>query len=212
MVEVKSGAVTKKQFSSAREAKEFLVSRIIEEAQREQVSLSEVERKMLYFTESGRMPEDMMDASDSFDRDYDQDEYEEKVTKLIRKAAKRAHREKEYAAWWDAIRRLKRGDHYILVMIGAAGLRPPYDNLKLLGTGLAIVCSIVLTIVVSAIYKIDFSKYLPSKEAFGVYVWIAAVSITIGYSLVRWVVGAERFDKVIGKILFKRSRIPKGEE
>ena len=199
------------RFSSAREAKEFLVSRIIEEAQREQVSLSDVERKMLYFTVSGRMPEDMVDASDSFDRDYDQDEYEEKVTKLVRTAATRARREKEYATWWDAIRRLKRGDHYILVMIGAAGLRPPHDNLKLLGTGLAVVCSLVLAIMVSASYKIDFSKYLPSKEAFGLYIWIAAVSIAIGYSLVRWVVGGDRFDNLIGKILAKLSGTSKDE-
>jgi hypothetical protein len=35
-------------FRSGREAKEYLVSRIVAEAQRENVSLSEVERKMLY--------------------------------------------------------------------------------------------------------------------------------------------------------------------
>ena len=32
-------------------AKQFLISRVIEEAKLEQVGLSEVERKMLYFTE-----------------------------------------------------------------------------------------------------------------------------------------------------------------
>jgi hypothetical protein len=34
-------------FQSGREAKEFLISRIVAEAQRENVLLSEVERKML---------------------------------------------------------------------------------------------------------------------------------------------------------------------
>jgi hypothetical protein len=203
--------VAKERLSSAREAKEFLVSRIIEGAQREQVSLSDVERKILYFTESERMSEDMIDTSDSFDRDYDQDEYEEKVTKLVRKAAKRARKERDYAAWWNAIRRLEKGDHYILVMIHAAQLRPPHDGLRLLGTGLAVVIVPVVAIIVAATYKIDFDKYLPSKEAFGVYIWIAAVSIAIGYSLVRWAVGAEKFDILIGKILVKLSRASKDE-
>jgi hypothetical protein len=42
-----------KAFRSGREAKEFLISKIVAEARGENASLSEVERKMLYFTESG---------------------------------------------------------------------------------------------------------------------------------------------------------------
>ena len=45
-----------KAFHSGREAKEFLISELVAEAQRENVPLSEVERKMLYFTESGWTP------------------------------------------------------------------------------------------------------------------------------------------------------------
>ena len=37
----------------AHEAKESLISKIVAEAQRENAPLSEIERKMLYFTESG---------------------------------------------------------------------------------------------------------------------------------------------------------------
>jgi hypothetical protein len=40
------------RFASAREAKQFLVAQIADEAQREGVSLSEIERKMLYFSET----------------------------------------------------------------------------------------------------------------------------------------------------------------
>jgi hypothetical protein len=39
-----------KAFHTGREAKEFLFSKILEEAQRENVPLSDVERKTLYFT------------------------------------------------------------------------------------------------------------------------------------------------------------------
>jgi hypothetical protein len=60
-------------FHSGREAKGFLISQIVAEAQSENVLLSEVERKMLYFTESGWTLPDMMKVSENFDREYDQD-------------------------------------------------------------------------------------------------------------------------------------------
>jgi hypothetical protein len=47
-------------FHSGRQAKEFLISEIIAEAQRENVALSDVERKMLYFTETGWTLPDIM--------------------------------------------------------------------------------------------------------------------------------------------------------
>src|SRR5947209_6259308 len=60
-----------KAFHSGREAKEFLISRIVAEAEHEKVPLSEVERKMLYFTETGWTLPDMAAVSDEFDKDYD---------------------------------------------------------------------------------------------------------------------------------------------
>jgi len=50
----------------AREAKEFLISRIVAEAQRENAPLSETERKMLYFTESGWTLPDIMQVNEQF--------------------------------------------------------------------------------------------------------------------------------------------------
>ena len=70
------------RFASAREAKEFLVARIAEEAQREGVPLSEVERKMLYFTETAWTLPDIMEVNDQFDREYDAAEYEKKIADL----------------------------------------------------------------------------------------------------------------------------------
>ena len=57
-------------FPSAREAKEFLVARIVEEARREGVPLSEVERKMLYFSETGWTLPDMMQISDALNQEF----------------------------------------------------------------------------------------------------------------------------------------------
>jgi hypothetical protein len=58
-----------KLFHGAREAKEFLASRIVEEAVRECTPLSEVERKMLYFSETDWTLPDIDTVSDLFDRD-----------------------------------------------------------------------------------------------------------------------------------------------
>ena len=113
-------------FQSARDAKEFLIARIVEEAKREDISLSEVERKMLYFSETHSTLPDIASVSEKFDHEYNQDEYEEKITRLIKKAAIHDDRQsaEQYDLWWDAIRLLKKEDHYILVMIDSAGLRP----------------------------------------------------------------------------------------
>ena len=58
-------------FATPRDAKEFLVSRIVTEAQREGIALSEIERKMLYFSETASTLPDIADVSDAFDGNYD---------------------------------------------------------------------------------------------------------------------------------------------
>jgi hypothetical protein len=79
-------------FSTGREAKQFLVGKIVEEASLEGVSLSDVERKMLYFTETAWTLPDIMEVNDEFDRYYDQNEYEKKISRLIKNAGKRPSR------------------------------------------------------------------------------------------------------------------------
>jgi hypothetical protein len=71
-------------FATARDAKEFLVSRIIAESRREGVPLSEVETKMLYFSETAWTLPDIVEVNDAFDREYNQAEYEQKIRRLIR--------------------------------------------------------------------------------------------------------------------------------
>jgi len=110
--------------SDAREAKEFLVSEIAHEAQRENVPLSDVERKMLYFSETHWAPSDIMEVNDAFDREYDQTGYEKKIADLVRNRTKRLRNEKpqEFVVWLRAVRCLEKEDHYILVMIHEAGV------------------------------------------------------------------------------------------
>jgi hypothetical protein len=136
---------------NAREAKEFLISKIVAEAQRENAPLSETERKMLYFTESGWTLPDIAQVSEQFDREFDQDGYEKKIASIIAKAYKHILHDShdEYDKWWDAVQFLRREDHYISVLIGLAALRPRWDQWKLLAAGFAIVACILVWIILS---------------------------------------------------------------
>jgi hypothetical protein len=134
-------------FSSGREAKEYLIAQIVLEAEREETSLTETERKMMYFTETAWTLPDMWEVNEVFERDYDQATYEGKIGKLARKA--RAHRAtaNELETWDEAVRTLKNEDHYLLVLLAApAGSSNSLlvDRLKLVGTA-ALVCLLLLT-------------------------------------------------------------------
>ena len=102
-----------KEFHSGHDAKEFLISKIMADAQRQNIPLSEIERKMLYFTESGQTLPDITQVYQEFDREYDQDAYEEKIAGIIAKTYKRILKgsRDEYDEWWAAIRFLQREDH-----------------------------------------------------------------------------------------------------
>jgi hypothetical protein len=109
-------------FRTIREAKDYLTGKIVEEAERNGIPLTEVERKMLYFTETGWTLPDMKQVSSEFDRDYDQDEYEQKIGGLAGKIQSRLRAQggPEEEIWDRAMMKLSRGDHYLLVLIDAA--------------------------------------------------------------------------------------------
>ena len=194
-----------KAFHSGREAKEFLISKIVAEAQSENVPLSEVERKMLYFTESGWTLPDIMKVNEDFDRECDQDEYEHKIAKLVTKADKRIRKgvRDDYDKWWAAIRFLEREDHYILVMIRLASLRPRGDQLRLLATGLGIVTVILMTILLSIKYDI----HTPSRSDLGIFVWVFLACLFVSYMLLRFIIGAKKADDLTSTVLEKLSRV-----
>jgi hypothetical protein len=147
-----------KEFKTIKEAKDFLAAKIAAEAEREGVPLTEVERKMLYFSETDWTLPDMAAASAEFDRDYDENEYELKIAKLARKIEARNHADNpaEEAAWDDALLKLSEGDNYLTVLIRMVreppvvkhGFiptldqpteRPPHDRLRLWVTAFAVV-------------------------------------------------------------------------
>ncbi len=68
------------------EAKEFLVARIVEEAMRLRVALSDIERQMLYFSEQSETLPHMPEIAAKFRAEYDAEKYEPKITRLSRSA------------------------------------------------------------------------------------------------------------------------------
>jgi len=102
----------------AREAKDFLVAQTAEQAALEGVPLSDLEKRMMYFTEGGYIPEDPIKLNDEFEAEYNTAEYEAKIAPLMHHAYARLREDSDEARrnWDIAIKCLRRGDHYLLVM------------------------------------------------------------------------------------------------
>ncbi|HTZ49173.1 MAG TPA: hypothetical protein VMH20_16385 [Verrucomicrobiae bacterium] len=100
-----------------REAKDFLVVEIKEQAAIEGQPLSELEIRMLYFSERNNS-EKAEELAKEFDESYDMQSYEQKISSLMKHAHARLKQGDAPAlgTWDEAIRRLRKGDHYILVM------------------------------------------------------------------------------------------------
>jgi hypothetical protein len=101
------------------EAKDFLVRQTAEQAEREGVPLSDLEKRMMYFTESEDAVEDPIALNEEFEAECDTPEYEKKIAGLTTRAYKRLKKEDPDRAslWDDAVRELDEGDHYISLML-----------------------------------------------------------------------------------------------
>ena len=127
---------------TALEAKDFIVEQVKQQAALEQVPLSDLEVRMMYFTESGEMREDFSELNDKFEAEYDTDEYEAKIAKLARRAYQRLKREnlQSVEQWDSAVEELQKGDHYLLVLIDQLQFLSPklftWSFWKLLGIAL----------------------------------------------------------------------------
>jgi hypothetical protein len=127
----------------AREAKDFLVAQTAEQAALEGVSISDLEKRMMYFTESGYVPEDPIKLYEEFEAEDDSDKYEAKISGLLHRAYRRLRKENGVARknWDAAIKCLRGGDHYLLVMwdIAPYTWTPVRDSMNLLSSSLGIV-------------------------------------------------------------------------
>ena len=162
-----------------REAKDFLVAQTAEQAALEGVPLSDLEKRMMYFTESGYVPEDPIKLNDEFEAEYDTPEYETKISRLLHHAYHRLRKENdEVRKNWDlAIKCLRRGDHYLLVMWDSApsGEKPLGDFLKLLASSLGIIALAFLVFYISKKFEPQWRWLQETSQAhwhvlFGIFI------------------------------------------
>ncbi len=118
------------KFGSQREAKEYIVARIVAEAAREGVPLDDIERKMLYFSETGWTLPDILAINEEFERDYNEDAYEQKIAGLAQGIEERDSKSgsDEQAAWDDAVIKLSEGDHYLLALLDSKPVGKANNN------------------------------------------------------------------------------------
>jgi len=163
------------------------VQQVKEQARLDVVSFSELEARMMYFTESDASCENPLELNDEFEGQYHTAEYEAKAARLLHHAYDRLKdKDPENTRNWNlAIRTLRKGDHYLVVLWGVAPQsdHPTRDSFKFIGIGVHIAIAIFIAMVLSAEYNISwdrFRSYLPAPylrlTAILAGVWVVALS------------------------------------
>jgi hypothetical protein len=88
--------------------------------------------RMMYFTETDQATEDPVELNAAFEAEYDTAEYEKKISSLLNHAYARLKNENTSSVntWNEAVAELRKGDHYLLVLLSAtaAGPLPPISS------------------------------------------------------------------------------------
>jgi hypothetical protein len=106
-------------------AKQFLLSKLCDQARRDGVVLSDLEQGMFAFSEATANDADL-ETVQKFDGEYDSSAYESKITRLLRRAYGRDKKNAiEKSRWKDALAALREEDFYGLVMVDQARIPRP---------------------------------------------------------------------------------------
>ena len=109
-------------FTSQGQAKRFFVDKIVDQARIDGTPLSDAEREMLSFSESG--PEFVVNPAlvEKLGAEISDQDYETKVAGLLERSWKREVKADSKAAdlYREAFAVLSQGDHYLLVMLKRA--------------------------------------------------------------------------------------------
>jgi hypothetical protein len=136
-----------------KQAKDFLVEQTAQQAALENIPLSDLEKRMMYFTESDPSYDDYIGLTAEFEEQYDTAEYEAKIARLLRNAHRRLKKENAETArvWKASFRKLREGDHYLLVLWSAAPLRdhPTRDVFKHVGIGVLIAVLLFIGMIIT---------------------------------------------------------------
>jgi hypothetical protein len=112
--------------SAVVKAKRFLVNRIVDQAKRVEVPLTEVEIAMLGFAEASASQKDL-DTRAVFKRQYDDEKFEAKITKLVRDVYELDKKLGRDEIWEQSLNSVADDDEdmYLAVILKKAGLREP---------------------------------------------------------------------------------------
>lgn len=112
--------------SAVVKAKRFLVNRIVDQAKREDVPLTEVEVAMLGFAEASASQREL-EAQAVFKRDYDDEKYAAKITRLLRDVYELDKKMGRDEIWEQSLTTVADDDQdmYLAVILKKAGLREP---------------------------------------------------------------------------------------
>ena len=103
-------------------AKRFLINRIIDQAKRANLPLTEVESRMLGYSGASANPAEL-EASAVFQRDYDKEQYETKISRLFQDVYEMDKTLGREAIWEQSLDALADEDMYLAVIIRKIGIR-----------------------------------------------------------------------------------------
>jgi hypothetical protein len=181
-----------------RDALEFIASEIAGEAVRAGKPLTEIERKMLLFEESAPDAHTFAEVLEAFERNYDESEYEKRIAGLVRTARRRADKNKA-PLWSVAIRALEDSDGYVGVMLMQGGIAT--DSSHVTRGEVVLVLSVIVGLVLFMAVLTWYLGHDPTKDEQFFYFWVGIMSCAALYQLGRWILGAERVDGAIGRVI-----------
>jgi len=141
---------------NTKQAKDFMADQAAQQAAMGRTPLSDLEKRMMYFTENDPAScDDPISLNDEFEENYDTAEYEAKMFRLLSHAYKRLKDENVggLVQWGKAISTLEQGDHYILVFLNVdSKLAPRVLRIRVvlawgIGLGIALVIALMLGII-----------------------------------------------------------------
>jgi hypothetical protein len=109
-------------FQNESDAKAFFIEKIIRQAERENVILSDAQRYMLAWSETDPSFVQNMELNAKFESETSSEIFENEIRGLIKRAyTKDIESDKQIKATYKtAYKVLKKGDHYLLVMINSS--------------------------------------------------------------------------------------------
>ena len=110
--------------SAVVKGKRFLVNRIVEQAKRDEVALTEIEIAMLGFAKASANQKEMESAA-VFNRDYDHDKFEAKVTSLLHHVYEFDKKMGREEIWEQSLNAVADEEMYLALIVKKAGLREP---------------------------------------------------------------------------------------